>query len=94
MQIKNEMDEPEWWLIVHYDDRLQFRQFSILKCTWTYKWVSRIGGKRRIFECIGAPRKQNSYNSGVNLALPSSNRWVIKRVKTVDPKLKDMAIPC
>ena len=65
VQIRNEMNEPEWWLIVHYDDRLQFRQFSILKCTWTYKWVSKIGGKRRIFECLGAPRKQNSYNSGV-----------------------------
>lgn len=65
VQILNEMDEPEWWLIVHYDDRTQFRQFSILKCTWTYKWVSRIGGKRRVYECLGAPRKQNSYNSGV-----------------------------
>ena len=65
VQIKNEMDEPEWWLLVHFDDRPQFRQFSILKCTWTYKWVSRIGGKRRIYECLGAPRKQNSYNSGV-----------------------------
>ena len=65
VQIVNELDEPEWWLIVHYDDRTQFRQFSILKCTWTYKWVSRIGGKRRIYECLGAPRKQNSYNSGV-----------------------------
>ena len=65
VQIINEMDEPEWWLITHYDDRTQFRQFSILKCTWTYKWVSRIGGKRRIYECLGAPRKQNSYNSGV-----------------------------
>lgn len=65
VQIVNELDEPEWWLIVHFDDRPQFRQFSILKCTWTYKWVSRIGGKRRIYECLGAPRKQNSYNSGV-----------------------------
>ena len=65
VQINNELDEPEWWLIVHQDDRTQFRQFSILKCTWTYKWVSRIGGKRRIYECLGAPRKQNSYNSGV-----------------------------
>lgn len=64
VQIKNEMDEPEWWLIIHFDDRTQFRQFSILKCTWTYKWISRIGGKRRIYECLGAPRKQNSYNSG------------------------------
>ena len=65
VQIKNEIDEPEWWLIVHYDDRPQFRQFSILKCTWTYKWVSNVSGKRRIYECLGAPRKQNSYNSGV-----------------------------
>ena len=65
VQIHNELDEPEWWIIVHYDDRTQFRQFSILKCTWTYRWVSQIGGKRRIYECLGAPRKQNSYNSGV-----------------------------
>ena len=65
VQICNELDEPEWWLIVALDDRTQFRQYQILKCTWTYKWVSRIGGKRRIYECLGAPRKQNSYNSGV-----------------------------
>ena len=65
VQILNEMDEPEWWIIVHCDDRLQFRQFSILKCTWTYKWVSQVSGKRIIYQCLGAPRKQNSYNSGV-----------------------------
>ena len=65
VQIMNEMDEPEWWLIVHFDDRTQFRQFSILKCTWTYKWVSRVSGKRVVHQCLGAPRKQNSYNSGV-----------------------------
>lgn len=63
VSIRNEMDESEWWLIVHEDDRTQFHQFSILKCTWIYKWVSKIGGKRRIYECLGAPRKQNSYNS-------------------------------
>ena len=65
VQIMNEMDEPEWWLIVHFDDRTQFRQFSILKCTWTYKWVSRVSGKRVVHQCLGAPRKQNSDNSGV-----------------------------
>lgn len=65
VQIVNEMDEPEWWLIVHYDDRSQFRQFSILKCTWIYKWVSETSGKRIVYNCLGAPRKQNSYNSGV-----------------------------
>ena len=65
VQIRNEMDEPEFWLIVHLDDRTQFRQFSILKCTWTYRWVSMASGKRVVYECLGAPRKQNSYNSGV-----------------------------
>ena len=65
VQIVNEMDEPEWWLIVHLDDRTQFRQFSILKCAWVYKWVSMVSGKRIIHQCLGAPRKQNSYNSGV-----------------------------
>lgn len=65
VQIPNEKDQMEWWLIVHEDDRTQFRQFSILKCTWTYKWVSTVNGKRVIYSCLGAPRKQNSYNSGV-----------------------------
>ena len=65
VQIMNEMDEPEWWLITHLDDRTQFRQFSILKCLWIYKWVSRVDGKRVIHQCLGAPRNQSSYNSGV-----------------------------
>lgn len=65
VQIKNEMDEPEWWLIIHEDDRLQFRQFSIVKCLWVYKWVSRVDGKRIVHQCLAAPRNQNSYNSGV-----------------------------
>ena len=65
VQIMNEMDEPEWWIITHLDDRSQFRQFSILKCLHVYRWVSRVDGKRRIYECLGAPRNQSSYNSGV-----------------------------
>lgn len=73
--IPNEMDEYEWWLIVHEDDRTQFHQFSILKCDWTYKWVSRVNGKRIIYNCLGAPRKQNSYNSGV---------WLDYQTQTVE----------
>lgn len=65
VKIPNEMGIYEWWLIVHEDDRTQFHQFSILKCTWTFKWVSKVNGKRVIYECLGVPRKQNSYNSGV-----------------------------
>lgn len=63
--IHNEMDEPEWWLITHLDDRTQFRQFSILKCLWVYKWISKVDGRRVIHQCLAPPRNQNSYNSGV-----------------------------
>lgn len=65
VQIKNEMDEPEWWLIWHIDDRTQFRQCSILKCLHTYSWVSYKEGKRTVHKCLGVPRNQNSYNSGI-----------------------------
>ena len=82
--IPNEMDEYEWWLLVHYDDRNQFRQFTILKCTWTYKWVSKVNGKRIVYECLGAPRKQNSYNSGV---------WLDYTTQTVENQ-EVMWLPC
>lgn len=65
VQIVNEMDEPEWWLIWHLDDRSQFRQYSIVKCTHIYRWISRKDGRRIIHECLGCPRNQSSYNSGV-----------------------------
>lgn len=64
VQIANEMDEPEWWLIWHLDDRPQFRQCSILKCTWVYKWTSFKDGHRIIHQCLGVTRNQNNYNSG------------------------------
>ena len=65
VQICNEMDEPEWWLIWHLDDRNQFRQYSILKCTHIYRWLSRKDGRRVVHEALGCPRNQSSYNSGV-----------------------------
>lgn len=64
VQIFNEMDEPEWWLIWHLDDRPQFRQCSIVKCTWVYKWTSFKDGHRIIHQCLGVTRNQNNYNSG------------------------------
>ena len=64
VQIMNEMDEPEWWLIWHLDDRTQFRQFSIVKCTYVYKWTSFKDGHRVIHQCLGVTRNQNNYNSG------------------------------
>ena len=65
VQITNELGDDEWWLIWHLDDRTQFRQFSILKCTWVYKWVSVDNGIRTVHQCLGVTRNQNNYNSGV-----------------------------
>lgn len=62
--VPNEMGDYEWWLIWHLDDRTQFRQFSILKCTWVYKWTSFKDGHRIIHQCLGVTRNQNNYNSG------------------------------
>lgn len=66
VQMNNELEEPEWWLIVHYDDRPQFREFSILKCLWTYRWISNKDGKMVINECLAVPRSQSSYNNGIS----------------------------
>lgn len=80
VQIENELGEPEWWLIVHLDDRPQFRQFTIFKCLHVYKWVSDKDGRRVVHECLGVPRNQNSYNSGVwldNILQVVENQYVV-----------------
>ncbi len=61
----------KWWLICHFDERPQFRQFQILECNWTFGWV--VGGK--IYHCLGVQRYQNSYNSGA---------WDADRTTAVD----------
>ena len=75
VSIENEMGEPEWWMIVHFDDRTQFRQFSILKCTHVYKWVSFKDGHRIVYEALGVTRTQSNYNSGV---------WLDYRFETIE----------
>lgn len=63
--IPDETGTYAWWLLVHHDDRPQFAQWSILKCLHTYRWCTFKDGRRIIHECLGAPRLQSSYNSGV-----------------------------
>ncbi len=65
VKIPDEMDNWDWWLLVAKDDRPQFVQYYILKCLHIYKWISRRDGKRVIHQCLGVPRSQSSYNSGV-----------------------------
>jgi hypothetical protein len=60
VDIPDDNDVLERWLIVAYDDRPQFPLYYILKCNWTLKWF--YNGK--VYKVLGVLRNQNSYNSG------------------------------
>ena len=63
--IPDETGTYAWWMLIHCDDRPMFRQWSVLKCLHTYRWATFKDGHRIIHECLGVPRSQSSYNSGV-----------------------------
>ena len=59
----DEDGEWKWWLLTAIDERPQFRQYIILECNWTLKWVA----NNQIHSCLAVQRYQNSYNSGLDL---------------------------
>ena len=58
--MQDEDGEWKWWMILHLDERPSFRQYQILECNYTFKWIT--DGK--IYNCLGVQRVQQSYNSG------------------------------
>ena len=56
----DEDGEWKWWMIQHLDERPSFRQYQILECNYTFKWIT--DGK--LYHCLGIQRVQQSYNSG------------------------------
>lgn len=58
--MEDEDGEWKWWIIQHLDERPQFRQYQILECNYTFRWIT--DGK--IYNCLGIQRIQQSYNSG------------------------------
>ena len=58
--MQDEDGEWKWWMIQHLDERPSFRQYQILECNYTFKWIT--DGK--IYNCLGIQRVQQSYNSG------------------------------
>ena len=58
--MKDEDGEWKWWMIQYLDERPEFRQYQILECNYTFKWIT--DGK--IYNCLGIQRVQQSYNSG------------------------------
>lgn len=58
--MEDEDHEWKWWLLVHEDERPQFRQWQVLECNWTLGWVV----NNKIYHCLAVQRIQQSYNSG------------------------------
>ena len=58
--MEDEDGEWKWWMIQHLDERPSFRQYQILECNYTMKWVH----EGKIYESLGIQRVQQSYNSG------------------------------
>lgn len=58
--MEDEDHEWKWWMIQHLDERPFFRQYQILECNYTFRWIT--DGK--IYETLGIQRVQQSYNSG------------------------------
>ena len=58
--MEDEDGEWKWWMLMHLDERPSFRQYQILECNYTFKWIA--NGK--IYNCLGIQRVQQSYNSG------------------------------
>ena len=52
--------EWKWWLLVHLDERPQFRQWQILECNYELKWVY----EGKVYNTLCVQRVQQSYNSG------------------------------
>lgn len=58
--MEDEDGEWKWWMVQHLDERPSFRQYQILECNYTFRWIT--DGK--IYSCLGIQRVQQSYNSG------------------------------
>jgi hypothetical protein len=58
--MEDEDGKWKWWLLVHLDERPQFRQWQILECNYELKWVY----EGKIHNTLSVQRVQQSYNSG------------------------------
>lgn len=58
--MEDEDGEWKWWMIQYLDERPSFRQYQILECNYTFRWIT----EGKIYNCLGVQRVQQSYNSG------------------------------
>ena len=61
LDVPNDLDVLEKWLIFGRNDTLSFTRYNMLKCNRTFRWI--VDGK--IQSALGVLRNRNNYNSGV-----------------------------
>ena len=59
--MEDEDGQWKWWMLCSLDERPQFRQYHILECNWTLRWIV----DNKIHTCLAVQRYQNSYSSGL-----------------------------
>ncbi len=58
--MEDEDGEWKWWMLLYLDERPSFRQYQIIECNYTFRWIA----EGKIYNCLGIQRVQQSYNSG------------------------------
>ena len=53
----DEDDNWKWWMLVHEDERPEFKQWLILECNWNLGWVV----NNKVYHCLAVQRVQQSY---------------------------------
>lgn len=61
LDVPNDNNVIERWLICGRNDAITFTRYNILKCNWTFNWVD----NGTVYHSLGCLRNRNNYNSGV-----------------------------
>lgn len=61
LDIPNDVDVMERWMLLGKTDTLTFTRYNVLKCNWQFKWIY----NGEIYTELGCIRNRNNYNSGV-----------------------------
>ena len=64
IDIPDDVGEYHRWLILNRSDEPQFPKYNVLKCNWTFRWIT----NGVIHKQLGVLRMRNSYNSGLTFS--------------------------
>ena len=61
LDVPNDLGEFEKWLILGRNETKSFTRYNILKCNWTFTWVT----NGHLYSSLGCLRNRNNYTSGI-----------------------------